>query len=212
MNTLGRCYIAGPMRGVKYYNYPAFDAKQRELHQQGFTVMNPAEMDRLEGFDPYTLPEDHDWNTLPEGLPLDDIINRDIEAVRSCTHLALLSGWENSTGAKAEKAMAEWCGLTIMYPEGRFPGNREAYPVASGVLDYFPDALIAVAQVSKAGNEQHNPGQPLHWDRSKSTDHDNKIIRHFMERGTVDSDGTRHSAKLAWRALARLQEEIERAK
>jgi len=87
--------------------------------------------------------------------------------------------------------------------------TRKQHPVASGVLDYFPDALMAVAHVSFVGNEQHNPGKPLHWDRSKSTDEADALIRHFLERGTNDSDGLRHSAKVAWRALALLQKEIE---
>lgn len=89
--------------------------------------------------------------------------------------------------------------------------ERKKYPVASGVLDYFPDALVAVARVSWEGNEQHNPGQPLHWARTKSTDTDDTIIRHFLQRGTLDDDGQRHSAKMAWRALALLQLEIEEA-
>ena len=86
---------------------------------------------------------------------------------------------------------------------------RKAIPLATGVLDYFPDALIAVAMVSRKGNDQHNPGKPLHWDRSKSTDEADTLIRHFVERGTLDTDGMRHSAKVAWRALALLQKEIE---
>jgi hypothetical protein len=86
---------------------------------------------------------------------------------------------------------------------------RKNFPVATGVLDYFPDALVAVAQVSKAGNDQHNPGQPLNWCRSKSGDESDTMLRHFLQRGTVDTDGMRHSAKLAWRALALLQKEIE---
>jgi hypothetical protein len=90
--------------------------------------------------------------------------------------------------------------------------ERKATPIASGVLDYFPDALAAVAHCSWKGNEQHNPGQPLHWDRSKSTDEADALIRHFMERGTVDTDGVRHSTKVAWRALALLQKEIEVAR
>lgn len=89
------------------------------------------------------------------------------------------------------------------------PAARKTFPVASGVLDYFPDALVAVAQVSWQGNEQHNPGQPLHWARGKSTDEADTMIRHFLQRGTIDSDGIRHSAKMVWRALALLQKEIE---
>jgi hypothetical protein len=74
---------------------------------------------------------------------------------------------------------------------------------------YFPDALAAVAHCSWIGNEQHNPGQPLHWDRAKSTDEHDALVRHLMEAGTIDTDGVRHSAKVAWRALAALQKEIE---
>ncbi len=88
------------------------------------------------------------------------------------------------------------------------PKARKGVPIATGNLDYFPRAHAEIARVSKAGNEQHHPGAPLHWDRSKSTDHSDCLIRHFMDRGTVDSDGQRHSAKVAWRALAMLEEEL----
>lgn len=86
---------------------------------------------------------------------------------------------------------------------------RKAVPITTGVLDYFPDALAEVAVTSKAGNDQHNPGQPLHWSKHKSTDHADCITRHLIDRGTLDADGVRHSAKVAWRALAMLQTEIE---
>ena len=89
--------------------------------------------------------------------------------------------------------------------------KRKALPLATGVLDYFPDALLAVAEVSRAGNDQHNPGEPLHWSRDKSKDHADSLARHLLERGTLDVDGKRHSAKMAWRALALLQIEIEEA-
>ena len=87
--------------------------------------------------------------------------------------------------------------------------ERKKRPVASGVLDYFPDAFIAIAEVSYAGNEQHNPGQPLFWNRAKSGDESDAMMRHFLQRGLLDDDGIRHSAKLAWRALSNLQKEIE---
>lgn len=87
--------------------------------------------------------------------------------------------------------------------------ERKAVPLCTGVLDYFPDALVDVAVVSKAGNDQHNPGQPLHWAKHKSTDHADCLLRHQAERGTRDTDGIRHSTKVAWRALAQLQTEIE---
>jgi hypothetical protein len=89
------------------------------------------------------------------------------------------------------------------------PAERKGLPITTGVLDYFPLAIAEVARVSKAGNDQHNPGQPLHWDRTKSLDHADCIARHLVDRGSRDADGQRHSAKLAWRALALLQTELE---
>lgn len=86
---------------------------------------------------------------------------------------------------------------------------RKALPVYSGFVKYFPDAMIAVAHLSMVGNEQHNPGKPLFWDRSKSGDELDACMRHLMEAGTIDTDGVRHSAKAAWRAMANLQKELE---
>ena len=88
--------------------------------------------------------------------------------------------------------------------------GRKAVPLAAGVLDYFPAALAEVAKVSKAGNDKHNPGEPLHHARGKSTDHADSLLRHLVDRGRVDAEtGQRHSAEVAWRALALLQQELE---
>ena len=90
--------------------------------------------------------------------------------------------------------------------------ERKQIPIVSGVLDYFPLAIAEVAKCSKAGNDQHHPGEPLFWDKTKSTDHADCIGRHLIDRGKFDTDGQRHSAKLAWRALALLQLELEEEK
>jgi hypothetical protein len=89
------------------------------------------------------------------------------------------------------------------------PKARKAAPVFSGVLKYFPDAIFEVAELSQRGNDQHNPGEPLHWAKGKSQDELDACVRHLMESGAKDTDGVRHSAKAAWRALANLQKEIE---
>lgn len=88
-------------------------------------------------------------------------------------------------------------------------GVRKTLPIARGVLDYFPAALAEVAKLSLIGNEKHNPGQELHHARGKSSDHADCIIRHLLERGVVDTDGLLHDVKVAWRALAMLQEALE---
>jgi hypothetical protein len=88
---------------------------------------------------------------------------------------------------------------------------RKGVPLARGFLDYFPRAIAEVAKVSAAGSRQHHPEQEMHWDKTKSTDHADCILRHLTERGTLDTDGQRHSAKVAWRALALLEIELEAA-
>lgn len=90
--------------------------------------------------------------------------------------------------------------------------ERKNTPITSGVLDYFPLAIAEVAKASKAGNDQHHQCKPLFWDKTVSTDHADCIGRHLIDRGTFDTDGIRHSAKLAWRALALLQIELENEK
>ena len=85
-------------------------------------------------------------------------------------------------------------------PKSPFPSEdaeRAMFPMWDGLIAYFPSALAGVARVSKEGNEKHNPGQPMHHARGKSTDHLNKVIRHLME-GDYDA--------AAWRVLALSQE------
>jgi len=92
------------------------------------------------------------------------------------------------------------------------PQQRKRTPVYSGVLAYFPKALKEISRVSLAGNEQHNPGTPLHWDRNKSQDELDALTRHLMDHASgveVDTDGQLHLAKVCWRALASLEKLLE---
>ena len=88
--------------------------------------------------------------------------------------------------------------------------NRKDYPVWTGVINYFPDALMEISRVSKIGNEQHHKGKPLHWDKSKSMDHLDALTRHLIQAKEQDDDGVSHLAKVAWRALAALQDKLEK--
>lgn len=88
--------------------------------------------------------------------------------------------------------------------------QRKNTPVVTGVLDYFPDAIKAIARISKFGNDKHNPGEPLHWSRGKSNDHADCVGRHLIDRGKIDPEtGESHTVEMAWRALALLQIEEE---
>ena len=85
--------------------------------------------------------------------------------------------------------------------------ERKGIPIFSGVLNYFPLAIAAVARVSKRGNDKHNPGEPLHWSRDKSLDHEDCIARHLIDVDTLDPRTGEYedAMALAWRALAKLQ-------
>lgn len=89
--------------------------------------------------------------------------------------------------------------------------ERKATPVFTGVLKYFPKAIKYVSQVSKAGNDQHHPDKPLHWDKSKSTDEPDALVRHLIDHSInpMDDDGMLHAGKVAWRALALLERYLD---
>jgi hypothetical protein len=90
--------------------------------------------------------------------------------------------------------------------------QRKDTPIFSGAIKYFPLAIAEVARLSKVANDQHNPGEPLHWAREKSSDHLDALMRHLTDvaQGVVfDTDGQRHQTKIAWRALAQLELDLE---
>src|SRR5271155_1076193 len=89
---------------------------------------------------------------------------------------------------------------------------RKALPLWTFLTEYFLKAWIAVANVAIKGNEQHNPGEPLHWAREKSTDQMNTAFRHQLDYAMgvkKDTDGQWHLAKAIWRLSAQLQLDIE---
>ena len=100
------------------------------------------------------------------------------------------------------------CGQPFGEPDKH--AERKATPVYSGVMKYFPLALQEIARCSAAGNEQHNPGTPLHWDRAKSGDELDALARHLLDAGTKDDDDIWHDTKVAWRALANLEKLLEK--
>ena len=89
--------------------------------------------------------------------------------------------------------------------------DRKATPVYSGVLKYFPNALKEVSKCSLAGQKQHNHGNELYWDKNKSTDNEDALVRHLIDHSSnpMDDDGVLHLAKVAWRALASLEIYLE---
>ena len=90
--------------------------------------------------------------------------------------------------------------------------ERKQMPVFTGVLKYFPNALKYVSKISYIGNQQHHPDKPLHWDKSKSTDQLDALTRHLIDHTTdsLDDDGMLHLGKVAWRALAALEDQLDK--
>jgi hypothetical protein len=108
-----RVYIAGPMRGLPLFNFPAFDAAADRLRAAGFEPVNPAEMDRQIGFDPATD------KPTPEFLR--KAIARDLQAITECDAIALLPAWQSSTGAMIEFSLARMIGLQVLDATTLFP-------------------------------------------------------------------------------------------
>jgi len=109
-------YVAGKMRGHTDGNFPSFDRQTKALREQGWVVINPAEMDREHGrppsghleFDPSTSYRDQEF--------MREAMERDSVAIcRDCTAIYMLSGWEKSRGAKCEWHLAKALGLDIYY-------------------------------------------------------------------------------------------------
>jgi len=142
-----KVYIAGPMRGHKHYNFAAFERAENVLSARGYDVVNPMTLDIARGFDPRQLSEAFDYTSAPEWFDLRACIRDDVNNILDCQILALLPGWENSKGAKAEKAIAEWLGIEtfeIIYDDERISEKildiefPKLPPRSQGTVDPFP--------------------------------------------------------------------------
>ena len=145
-----KIYIAGPMRGKEWFNFPDFDWAKECLMRAGWEVISPADLDREIGFDVKSLPPDTDWNDITKiGFDLRAAAQRDVAAICKCDAIFMASnrkkygkllsvaaickcdaifmlhGWSESRGAKAEKAIAEWLGLMVFYQVDGYPKVSE---------------------------------------------------------------------------------------
>ena len=148
-------YLAGPMRGIRHFNFPAFNAAAKELRKAGYEVFNPAERDRKEGFDPIGLDLNGDEDLSAEGFSLRHALYADLEFVTlGADAVVLLPDWEGSRGVAAEVATAEALDLPVWtLAEALHPSRR---PTPSTVL--FKDEPVydytEVRSVSATGGEK----------------------------------------------------------
>jgi hypothetical protein len=109
-------YVAGPMRGHAFFNFPEFDKARDKLKAAGWDVISPADLDRETGFDETAFPLDYDWVDLKKiGFSIEDAIDRDVAALKQCDAIYMLDSWPRSTGANAELWLARWLGLDVYF-------------------------------------------------------------------------------------------------
>lgn len=106
-------YIAGPMRGYPEFNFPAFFSAEWTLREIYETVHNPARRDIESGIS--VMGTKGDMSELPESFSLREAMTWNCETICKCTHIYMLKNWEQSSGARAEHALAVCLGLTIVY-------------------------------------------------------------------------------------------------
>jgi len=114
-----KVYIAGPMRGIPNFNFPAFNIAASNLRWAGYTVFSPAERDNQHhGTDisAGNTTGDEDLAAKQHGFNLREALAADLEWIcREADAIALLPGWEKSKGATAERAVALALGLKEIY-------------------------------------------------------------------------------------------------
>jgi hypothetical protein len=119
-----KVYLAGKMRGVPNFNFPAFMYAAKKLRSDGWTVFNPAERDNeRHGTDisKYNRTGDESKLVAKYGFNLRVALCDDLTFI--CTEadaIAMLPGWEDSKGANAELATAKALGLEIIFLDGSY--------------------------------------------------------------------------------------------
>ena len=98
-----RIYLSGKITGLEEKIYKSVFQKAEDFYKAcGFEVVNPV-----------TIGEE--VLKLNASAEYEDFMIRDLEALSTCTHIAMLEGWETSKGAMREKKEAEKLGLEIMF-------------------------------------------------------------------------------------------------
>lgn len=108
-----RIYVAGPMRNIKEFNFPSFFLAEEKLTRKGWKVVNPARHDIEEyGLDVTGLTGDMDELN---GFDLNAALKWDMKQICDADAIFMLRGWEHSSGARAEHALASALNHQILY-------------------------------------------------------------------------------------------------
>jgi hypothetical protein len=190
------------MRTLPYYGYHEFEMAEFDLFGKGWDVINPHHLDRNSGFDVFSLPRDYDWSQVPPDLDMDATIRRDIEAVMNADAIYMLNGWEQSTGAVAEHAVALWAGKEVLF---------ETQPIYKKVV---AAATECVVKVMRGGLKKHAQDS---WLQEGRDNHALKSVRHMItwtlqQDGNTPEDGEDHLSLAMCRAAMCLAQRNEQQK
>lgn len=206
-------YLAGPMRGIPFFNFPAFDEAAKRGHALGFIITSPAEHDREVGLDETLYPTGDIQQAEQDGFNLKASLDWDLSTIREQQAIALLPGWEKSVGAQAELAVARLYGLEVLDARNFLPLQQETRVISDtggqkGVklarFDLIPsDFLDELAQVFGRGAEKY---EARNWERGYAWGLNIGALQrhlHAWLRGEQrDELGNHHLAQVAWHAAA----------
>lgn len=218
-------YIAGPMRGIAEFNFPAFREAAAKWRAVGFDVTSPAEHDIEGGFDPAGMSGDEDLSTI--GFDLTAALLWDLAQVAEADGLILLRGWEQSSGTRAELATAAALGKLVIEDEHGgepIPARHVLTPLPTTADEVRITGSTGAQKGSKLARFDLIPAGPLtalaeHYGRGAAkyaarnwelgTDwHLNfaAMMRHawqFWGGEDIDSEtGSPHVISVAWHAFA----------
>lgn len=141
-----RIYLAGPMRGLPEFNFPAFDKDARRIEALGHEVFNPADRDRSVGFSTKGMTGNEDL--AKEGFSLREALHADTEWISlHAEAIALLPGWEKSSGVAAEVALARALGLPVVLAEDFISHARQIGDGSRGI----PESILIPSDVKPSG-------------------------------------------------------------
>lgn len=138
-----KIYLAGPMRGLPQWNFPAFKEAKKRLEAQGHHVFCPATMDEALGYGQYagaTTEEE-------KAQHLRHVMKNDINCLMHANAIALLPGWERSRGATVELALAQFLGLTVLC----------AITAEEILPEFCPWTLVTLLKTFEATRNVFNP-------------------------------------------------------
>jgi len=127
-----KLYLAGPMRGIKDFNFPAFDLAADVLRSYGYEVFNPADRDREKhGAGVGISPTGDLKDVAHTGFNHRETMTHDLQWIAAeADGIATLPGWQDSKGAQAEIALALAIGIEVLSIPG-WVGDAAPDPFAA---------------------------------------------------------------------------------